>query len=190
MIAVTVFGDTTIEPDETLHVLLSAPSNGYDLGRASAIGTILNDDGITTATTVGIGDAMVVRSRTGNQALQFPVTLSQPMPSSVIVAWSATDGSAHFGPSMSTSDYGGYRNGTITFAAHRDPTHHHDLANPARREPERSPKDLHRHDHRNTDGYCDTSYRDGDDRASPDWAEPARPCAKRSRASRHLVHCG
>jgi uncharacterized repeat protein (TIGR01451 family) len=44
-IAVTLLGDTVIEPDETFRVTLSNPVNSM-LGRSQAVGTILNDDGL------------------------------------------------------------------------------------------------------------------------------------------------
>lgn len=44
-VAVTVFGETTVEPDETFSVNLSSPVNGSIQG-ATGIGTILDDDGV------------------------------------------------------------------------------------------------------------------------------------------------
>ena len=44
-LTVTVIGDTTIEPDETLYVDLSSPVNGT-LDRSQGVGTIVNDDGL------------------------------------------------------------------------------------------------------------------------------------------------
>ncbi|MEO8141132.1 MAG: Calx-beta domain-containing protein, partial [Sphingomicrobium sp.] len=43
-ISVPVAGDTLLEPNETFHVVLSAPTGGATLGDASALGTITNDD--------------------------------------------------------------------------------------------------------------------------------------------------
>jgi chitinase len=43
-IAVVLRGDATPEPDETFTFTLTGPSGGAVLGRASATGTILNDD--------------------------------------------------------------------------------------------------------------------------------------------------
>ena len=129
LIAVTLFGDTTAEPDETLQVTLSTPSSGYDVGRDAAIGTVLNDDGVTSATTVGIGDAMVVRSRIRNTAIVFPVTLSRPLVSGVVVGWSVSAGSAHFG-TTSTSDYGGLTSGEFTMG--RGATQHNIMILPIR----------------------------------------------------------
>ena len=44
-LTVTVMGDITIEPDETLYVNLSNPVNGT-LDRSQGVGTIINDDGL------------------------------------------------------------------------------------------------------------------------------------------------
>ena len=43
-ITVLVCGDTMVEPNETFHVTLSAPSPNADIYRATATGTIVNDD--------------------------------------------------------------------------------------------------------------------------------------------------
>src|SRR3954471_3326796 len=43
-LAVSVHGDTQLEPDEGFSVTLSAPTNGAALGTATAAGTIQNDD--------------------------------------------------------------------------------------------------------------------------------------------------
>ena len=46
VIVVPVHGDTDVEPDETVHVVLSDAEN-VELGRSSAVGLILDDDGGT-----------------------------------------------------------------------------------------------------------------------------------------------
>ncbi|NII09122.1 lamin tail domain-containing protein [Oleiagrimonas sp. C23AA] len=43
-VTVNVHGDTTVEPDEDFTLTLSQPSAGLSIGRAQAIGGILNDD--------------------------------------------------------------------------------------------------------------------------------------------------
>ena len=43
-ISVPIAGDTVVEPNETFHVVLSAPTGGALLGTSSALGTITNDD--------------------------------------------------------------------------------------------------------------------------------------------------
>ena len=42
-VCVTVNGDAQVEPDETFDLVLSSPTNAV-LGRATAVGTIVNDD--------------------------------------------------------------------------------------------------------------------------------------------------
>jgi hypothetical protein len=66
-----VFGDRLIEPDETFFVNLSNPTN-LVLGRAQAVGTILNDDGVP-----GQLDHLEWGSIPSPQAVDqpFPVTL-------------------------------------------------------------------------------------------------------------------
>ncbi|MDX6692429.1 MAG: trimeric autotransporter adhesin [Blastocatellia bacterium] len=46
-VAVTAFGDTVIEGNETLRVNLSSPTGGATLGDAQGVGTLDNDDGAT-----------------------------------------------------------------------------------------------------------------------------------------------
>jgi len=43
-ISVTINGDTSMEPDETFVITLSAPSSGIQILDSDAVGTILNDD--------------------------------------------------------------------------------------------------------------------------------------------------
>ncbi|MCW2275178.1 hypothetical protein M2321_002763 [Rhodoblastus acidophilus] len=50
-ISVTINGDTTVEPDETVFVTLSNPTNGGVLGDAQGQGTISNDDVSATPVT-------------------------------------------------------------------------------------------------------------------------------------------
>ena len=49
VITVNVQGDTTVEPNENFTVTLSNPTNGATITTATAIGTIQNDDGATSA---------------------------------------------------------------------------------------------------------------------------------------------
>jgi large repetitive protein len=52
-VQVTVYGDTTYEPDETVALHLSNPTNA-PIGKAQAIGTILNDDKAPTSLTLRV----------------------------------------------------------------------------------------------------------------------------------------
>lgn len=52
-VQVTVYGDTTYEPDETAALNLSNPTNA-PIGKAQSIGTILNDDKAPTSLTLGV----------------------------------------------------------------------------------------------------------------------------------------
>src|SRR4029077_11548875 len=49
VITVNVAGDATVENNETFTVTLSAPSAGTTITTAAATGTIVNDDGATSA---------------------------------------------------------------------------------------------------------------------------------------------
>jgi alpha-tubulin suppressor-like RCC1 family protein len=75
-VSVKVYGDTTPELDKTLKVTLSAPSTGLTIARSQGTGTIVNDDGITGTPTLGIGDALIVRTSSGKAKLTFPITVS------------------------------------------------------------------------------------------------------------------
>jgi hypothetical protein len=63
LVHVQVLGDTTVEPNETLSLALSSPS-GATLARASATGTIINDDAAPLPA-LSIADASVVEGNPG-----------------------------------------------------------------------------------------------------------------------------
>ena len=117
-ISVTVAGDTnTGEGDETFTVTLSNPQGGYVLGRFTGTGTIVNDDGIASGLTLGIGDAAITRTLSGGQKLAFPVTMSaKDLAATVSVNYTITPGSATYSlkPTGGT-DFGGKLTGTLTF---------------------------------------------------------------------------
>jgi hypothetical protein len=115
-IAVTVYGDTSVEPDETFHVVLSNPTGGgVVLGRSQATGTILNDD-INPGSTMGIGDASIVATHGGSQSLKFAVTLSAKASSQVTINYVVAPGTATFSKkSTGGGNYGGKVSGTLTF---------------------------------------------------------------------------
>ncbi|GJF09185.1 hypothetical protein NGTWS1803_13980 [Mycolicibacterium cyprinidarum] len=107
---VGVIGDTTLEPDETFVVTLSAPS-GATLSRATATGTIRNDDLAPQLPTVSIADASRSEGGSGTSNLAFTLTLSKASATPVTVNYATSNGTATAG-----SDYVA-GSGTVTFAA-------------------------------------------------------------------------
>jgi hypothetical protein len=88
-IDVAVNGDMTIEPDETLFINLSAPTNAA-VSRAQATGTIVNDDGAVTPS-ISAGDATVIEGNSGVTPATFTVTLSTATTQTVTVDYTTTD---------------------------------------------------------------------------------------------------
>ncbi len=116
-ISVSVYADTTAEPNETFSVTLSSPSNGYSVGRATGTGTVLNDDGAAGIPRVGIGDAAVVRATSGEQNLVLPITLTSKAPATFTVSYTVTPGSATYSATPGGGgDFGGALTGTLNFA--------------------------------------------------------------------------
>jgi hypothetical protein len=86
-ITVTIYGDTTPEPDETIAVMLGSVS-GATATRPTGTITITNDDTGTVASAspqVSVGDVSVVEGDSGTRSLMFPVTLSQAATTQVSV---------------------------------------------------------------------------------------------------------
>ena len=104
---VTVNGDVKAEPNETLLVNLSAPTNATILD-GQGTGTITNDDG---APTLSINDVSVAEGNAGTTTLGFTVTLSAVSGQTVTVDYATANGTA------TTAD-GDYlaASGTLTFA--------------------------------------------------------------------------
>ena len=95
-IDVPIIGDTLIEPNETFTVTLSGNTAGA-LARASATGTIINDDGVAG---LSISDASVLEGNSGLRPATFTVTLSAATSTAVTVSVTTSDGTATAG-----SDY-------------------------------------------------------------------------------------
>src|SRR5206468_803374 len=106
-IAVTVNGDTTVEPDETFVVNLSSPTNAT-ITDAQGAGTIVNDDVVLPALT--INNASVTEGNSGTTTATFSVTLTPTSTQTVTVAYTTANGTAANG-----SDFVGI-SGTLTFA--------------------------------------------------------------------------
>jgi hypothetical protein len=105
--SVQVFGDTTVESNETFTVNLSSPSNGT-IGDGSGLGTIVNDD--AALPTLSVGDVSQAEGNSGSSFMSFTVTLSAASASTVTVNYATSNGSAIAG-----TDYTG-GSGTLTFA--------------------------------------------------------------------------
>jgi hypothetical protein len=111
-IAVPIRPDTAVEPDETFHVTLLNPSAGVVLGRSTATGTIINDDGVAPNITLGVGDASIVRSLTNTTTISIPVALSSNPVGTVTLHYAITPRSAHYSAKPSGGgDFGGKLSG-------------------------------------------------------------------------------
>lgn len=109
-ISVTINGDTTVEADETLTILLDALQAGgrnVTLADAEAIGTITNND----AATISIAPATQVEGNSGTSTMTFNVTLSAAVDVPVTVTLNTTDGTA----TIANNDYVAVTGGTLTF---------------------------------------------------------------------------
>ncbi len=127
-IAISVYGDTTAEGDETISVILDTPTGGsYIIGPGTgtgacastagcATGTILNDD-VAGGFTLGVGDGSIFSARSGKQNLKLPITLSGKATTTVTVDYVVLDGSATWSmKSTEGGDFGGKTSGTLTFS--------------------------------------------------------------------------
>ncbi|MGE3310482.1 MAG: Calx-beta domain-containing protein, partial [Limisphaerales bacterium] len=97
-VAVTVFGDSEIEPGETLVLSLTDPFNA-ELARTDAVGTILDDDGIR----IRIADATTREPDLGSVGLSFVVSLERAATQVITVDYSTRDGTAQAGIDYSGS---------------------------------------------------------------------------------------
>ena len=92
-VTIAIRGDAAKEPNETFSVALSAPA-GATLGRATALGTILNDDPPSSDLRVRISSPSVVEGDVANRVVWFSVALSKPSRSAVSVHYATVPGSA------------------------------------------------------------------------------------------------
>ena len=105
-LGVTLHGDLDFEPDKTFQVILTSPVNAI-LGRAQALGTILNDDPPPTAS---ISDVALPESNSGRTNWIFTVQLSVASYLPITLDYATADGAASAG-----SDYRPQQ-GTLSFA--------------------------------------------------------------------------
>lgn len=114
VLTVPIFSDRNVESDETIGVTLSNPTGGYVLGRAQATGIIINDDGVTTGTTAGVGDSSVVKAQSGMQSLYMPVTLSSKLSAAVTFNYVVTATTAVYSTTAAGGgDFGGKLTGVL-----------------------------------------------------------------------------
>ena len=108
-LAVTINGDTVVEPDETVLVDLSSPV-GATIADPQGEATIQDDD----MTGLSIDDVTLVEGATGTTAAIFTVTLSLPNSDPVTVDVATRDGTA----TVADGDYAMTTATPLTFAAH------------------------------------------------------------------------
>ena len=92
-VTVTINGDTTVEPNETFVVNLSAAS-GATIADAQGQGTIVNDDVAPPPPTLSVNDASVNEGNAGTGTATFTVTLSAASASVVTVNYATADATA------------------------------------------------------------------------------------------------
>ena len=111
-ISVIVRGDTYVETDDTFTLNLSNPANAT-LSKASATGTITNDDG-NVAPTISAPDVSISEGNSGTQTMLFTFTLNKPSETPVSLNYATANGTATSG-NVSPADYSA-RSGVLTFA--------------------------------------------------------------------------
>jgi hypothetical protein len=106
-VTVTIFGDATFEPDETLFLDLSGV-NGAVLADGRGRATIVNDD---SGLILSVEDVTVVEGDSGTPAAAFTVSMPAPVPAGqvVTVAYTTADGTA-----TASADYQAV-SGVLTF---------------------------------------------------------------------------
>jgi hypothetical protein len=105
-INVPVYGDTTLEPDETFTVKVTGVTGNATLGRTQATVTILNDD----MPALSVYNTTMYEGNSGTTQTTFWVYLSAASTQTVTVNYATSDGTATAG-----SDYQA-TSGTLTFA--------------------------------------------------------------------------
>jgi len=106
-IAVTIQGDTEVEANETLNLLLGT-ATGATILDGTGVGTINNDD---VAPTLVISDAQIAEGDAGTKQMLFTVALSRAVNAPVSVTYATQAGTA-----LAASDFTA-ASGTLSFAA-------------------------------------------------------------------------
>jgi hypothetical protein len=116
-VAVPITGDTTVEPNETLRLNLSAPSTNAVIADTQATGTIINDDGTPGATpprSVYVTNVAVVEGNTGTKTASFAVSLSSAPATGQTVKVNVATAN---GTATAPSDYTAVPTTTLTYTA-------------------------------------------------------------------------
>ncbi|RAK58132.1 Calx-beta domain-containing protein [Phenylobacterium deserti] len=114
LITVEVAGDTTFETDEGFTVTLSDPSGGPIITQATAVGSIVNDDGAPTSLSLAATSASQMEGNSGSTAFTFTVTRSGDLSMTTTADWTVSgSGSA----AADAADFGGsLPSGQVSFA--------------------------------------------------------------------------
>lgn len=110
VVSVKVYGDTSIEPDESVLVDLSSPVNATIASSEGTVTIVDDDSDAKTGLQVSVGDFTTNSADAGTHYAYLPITLSQPAPSSVKVNYSISCSNAVDGV-----DYLFKNTGTVTF---------------------------------------------------------------------------
>ena len=95
-VSVEVFGDTTIESDESFTATISNAS-GATIADGSATGLIRNDDIASGTVQISITDVRRAEPDTGNRLFNFVVSISEPTTEDVTVQYVSADDTATAG---------------------------------------------------------------------------------------------
>ena len=107
-VTVLVAGDTAVEPNEGLSLLLSTPGNAT-IGDDTGVGTITNDD--LPVVSIAPPPAAITEGNAGTTPATFTVSLSAAAGSTVTVNYTTVAGSAAAGTDFTATS------GTLTFLA-------------------------------------------------------------------------
>ena len=110
--SVSTTDDTTTEGDETFKVTITGPTlpGGVSISTASAVGTIVGDDGVTVSVEAG--------SATEGSAVTFKAKLSKAVGSNVVLGWSTgNDDTAGANQATADTDYSAVSSASVTITA-------------------------------------------------------------------------
>ena len=119
IIALSVFGDSTAELNETFNVRLTSAKNtgtepiSIPSAAESAVVTIINDDGALPLPKLTVSPASVIEGNSGSPKLSFTITLASAISANATLSFRTSDGTAKAGIDYTS------RTGTFTILAGR-----------------------------------------------------------------------